>query len=615
MPTPTWIDGFEHGTALDDATGTGLLNNIANNSGTYAVESGAARSGGFGLRMNQATNGNAVKLRLHQVSAQTLVGSFYWRATLKPTTQRTDIFTFEMASGTTVPGFWYNPSTDKIEAANWNGTIITNIQSPSGTVTLNQWYRIDFKIVTSGTTWTIDWYVDGVLQTQVSISGQSAINVNRTTVSTETVASTDAVGCVWNFDDFVFSNTAADFPLGEYKIVGVTADQTVAAAHQGITTTQWDTTPDFSAFTNFTGQTETTSRGFLDDLNKTDGIRMNLTTAIAGNARWPVSDPSTPVRGTPVAVSLITASREGGVTGTSNAIFRSLMQWASNVAFIDSNNVGIIFATAAQFKAGATGTPTATAGTTSTSLASMIAVKSAVVGIPPTVVDTSTAQAAGTPLTLSVPAAVVDGDLMVAMVRVVGTSHIPSTPAGWTALDNNVAGPSVQTYYKLASSEPASYNFTATSGNALVGAIIAIRGADQTTPIDQHGALNVLTATTAITSGTVTSTVDGALLVFAGTHGNTSGSLTIPGQTVDHFNADPAWGTTWNFLRSIMTTKPSGGAWDVAAVQGINFEADSTDASPNPWLSGFYYQIAYSIAPPKSLVFNSRTNRNTLVRR
>lgn len=84
------------------------------------------------------------------------------------------------------------------------------------------------------------------------------------------------------------------------------------------------------------------------------------------------------------------------------------------------------------------------------------------------------------------PAGVVDGDLMIALLNIgTNSSTTPTPPAGWTAIDNDTHGaspPNTYLYYKVASSEGASYSWAhgsiGTGGSqGAVGAIAAFRNA------------------------------------------------------------------------------------------------------------------------------------------
>jgi hypothetical protein len=66
----------------------------------------------------------------------------------------------------------------------------------------------------------------------------------------------------------------------------------------------------------------------------------------------------------------------------------------------------------------------------------------------------------------------------------------------------------------------------------------------------------------------------------------------LSGSTTNLFTGDPGWGTTWNYLRNIMTTKPGGGAWTITDVDALRFEMVSTDGNPAAWLGGFVLEVA-----------------------
>jgi hypothetical protein len=125
---------------------------------------------------------------------------------------------------------------------------------------------------------------------------------------------------------------------------------------------------------------------------------------------------------------------------------------------------------------------------------------------------------------------------MIMLVTVGGASHVPATPAGWTALDNGSVGPSVATFWRTAASEPASYNVTVNSGSNAVGSIIAFSGAHLTAPIDQHGALN-RTTVTPVTATTITPSVDNCMILFVCGEGSTAAITTPSGYTSEQNGA------------------------------------------------------------------------------
>ena len=137
-------------------------------------------------------------------------------------------------------------------------------------------------------------------------------------------------------------------------------------------------------------------------------------------------------------------------------------------------------------------------------------------------VNSTTAQqetTGGGTLTLGVPAGIADGDILLAFVVVDFGSNVPAAPSGWTLLDSQATGPSVASYYRVASSEPASYNWTL--ANAGVGSMVAYSGVDTVNPINKHGGWNRTASSTTVTASSITPNLDGCMIVFAAGAGTT----------------------------------------------------------------------------------------------
>jgi len=91
----------------------------------------------------------------------------------------------------------------------------------------------------------------------------------------------------------------------------------------------------------------------------------------------------------------------------------------------------------------------------------------------------------GTTIVMTVPAGVVDGDVLLMGLTVRGgTGTTITDPSGWTLIgsqENSTTVLAEKLYWRIASSEPASYTITITSNKAS-GVIIALSGADSGTP-------------------------------------------------------------------------------------------------------------------------------------
>src|SRR2546428_2306645 len=109
----------------------------------------------------------------------------------------------------------------------------------------------------------------------------------------------------------------------------------------------------------------------------------------------------------------------------------------------------------------------------------------------------SNSSAIGNPLTISKPAGVVNGDVMIANITAVaGSSGTVAAPAAWNLIRRTTSDAAVDTtyveqaiYYKVAAGEGASYTFTAGASQAMAGGISAYSGVDTTNPVDVENAV------------------------------------------------------------------------------------------------------------------------------
>src|SRR5678816_1434818 len=76
------------------------------------------------------------------------------------------------------------------------------------------WYRIDVKANWTSNPNLIDWMVNSAPQTQVSV-GQAGTTAFSWQVGSPNSTTMDVV-----FDDIMFSNTSADYPIADGFIVG-----------------------------------------------------------------------------------------------------------------------------------------------------------------------------------------------------------------------------------------------------------------------------------------------------------------------------------------------------------------------------------------------------------
>lgn len=132
----------------------------------------------------------------------------------------------------------------------------------------------------------------------------------------------------------------------------------------------------------------------------------------------------------------------------------------------------------------------------------------------------------GGTLIVPVPTGTASGDILLIAVTVGGSSTLPATPTGLTALDSGTTGPSYGSWYRICDgTEPASYSFTVSKSASATAR--SYSGADTTTPINAHGVPNK-TATASATATSITTTTNGCELVFFSAIATSGLSLTLP---------------------------------------------------------------------------------------
>ena len=140
------------------------------------------------------------------------------------------------------------------------------------------------------------------------------------------------------------------------------------------------------------------------------------------------------------------------------------------------------------------------------------------------------ASGSGTTITVTKPTGTTDGDLLVAVIMSDNTT--PTAPAGWARTSvNNTAIPSsnyeLNTYYKIASSEGASWSWTITS-SIYEGFVCAYTGVHATPAI--AASENTSTSNASCTGTSVTTATQNALIILVGA--TTSSSNIVPPGTM-----------------------------------------------------------------------------------
>jgi len=207
MPTPIRIEGFEHQKSVgaELSGGACLVDAVANGAG-ITFDTTNKRTGAASLKLIES-GAAATNIQLGFASTQVLVGSAYFRATAAPSVDSRIL---------RHPG----PAESCKFLLLTTGAIATEFQGSDRitgpSIVDGNWHRLDWRITTSGTTHTTEWYVDNVQQTSAQIAG-IASNMTDLEIGSSNATHT---ATFW-VDDLVLSVTSGDYPLGGHTVLSV----------------------------------------------------------------------------------------------------------------------------------------------------------------------------------------------------------------------------------------------------------------------------------------------------------------------------------------------------------------------------------------------------------
>lgn len=207
MATPVFITGFEH--QVLSVQGAALFNNIVGSEIT--IDNTVARTGAASLKIATTGSASSNVRRTILAGTQIYVLSGYIRLGSGGFPSATSIFFGTQSTTGSIFNGIALTSTGLIQCRAGSGP--TTVSSAI-TMVANQWYLVDLRITQNSTTWTVDWAIDGVAQTQVSATGQTAGDIGSIRIGTNTNAIT-LTGWV---DDVIGSATTGDYPIGAHAV-------------------------------------------------------------------------------------------------------------------------------------------------------------------------------------------------------------------------------------------------------------------------------------------------------------------------------------------------------------------------------------------------------------
>jgi len=137
------------------------------------------------------------------------------------------------------------------------------------------------------------------------------------------------------------------------------------------------------------------------------------------------------------------------------------------------------------------------------------------------------------------PSARPDGDLYIAQIAQEGGAQIDSIPSGWTQITDrdNSGNVRLASYWKIGSSEPATYTWGADSSKKWIGAIHRISGINTSNPINASGDIAGV-GVKPIAPSVITSVDNCLILRMYGAEGDEQASTYWPSGTTPLFQDD-----------------------------------------------------------------------------
>jgi hypothetical protein len=191
----------------------------------------------------------------------------------------------------------------------------------------------------------------------------------------------------------------------------------------------------------------------------------------------------------------------------------------------------------------------------------------------------------GFTVTVNKPTGTVEGDLLIAFIAKDDDDAITGVPTGWTLIVGQAAQYQARfnCYYKIATaSEPDSYTWRG-DREQYVGVILRYTGHDPTNPINAYASASSSTANNSPVAPSVTTTVDGCLIIQAFGADDDDTPYTVPSPLTQRWNEISNTGNG--------TCGTAGGEW-VQTSAGNTGTATFTMNAPEEWAA-----ITIAIAP------------------
>ncbi|MCA1847310.1 MAG: hypothetical protein LC792_29825, partial [Actinobacteria bacterium] len=216
-PSATFLTGIEHGRS---STVSGAPFSVGSNAGgSGGVDSGTVRSGNYSLRA--APSGGSVFRDKVVTWTPVVLERFYLRLDSLPSTDVRELaamYSTSYSGKGQAPRYaahlGYKASSGKLTMELNDRNRGTPVEA-SAPITAGDWHLVEMRYDVSAPTNRVDWRIDGVDEPQATVNGVA------TKINEVIWGSTFADTYTANYDDLMISQTAADYPLGEGRILGL----------------------------------------------------------------------------------------------------------------------------------------------------------------------------------------------------------------------------------------------------------------------------------------------------------------------------------------------------------------------------------------------------------
>lgn len=213
-----YLTGWEHG--LVDAAGAGIWSSTITAPSTLTADTAIVRNGNYCAKFNAVGQKVFANKAIVGGTRYAVIRAGIYFDTLPTSGECRVISARSSATGAVVGQMVYMASDGKLKSR-IGGTGGTGVVINAG-----QWYLLEMRYDVGATTYTLDWSLDLVAQTQQTSASQTVGVIDQLGWGP-----TAAVTCVLRVDDYIASDATADYPWGDGHTEGHGVDPLTDGTH------------------------------------------------------------------------------------------------------------------------------------------------------------------------------------------------------------------------------------------------------------------------------------------------------------------------------------------------------------------------------------------------